>query len=171
MFTNGSIQEWIETNAARTPGGSAVEGAGGVLTYDHLNRRSNQLAEYLRRSGVKPGMPVAVAMDLSVDLFIATVALTKAGAIPMAAGPRGCFEFSDRTSVGFVLTDDSHFPNPGAWSVIDVPSERGLIACMPDCNVSPSVSEVRGPSASAVSSAEPRGVSLEWPRTKSVTRS
>src|SRR5262245_54856559 len=131
MFTGNSIQTLIETRAATTPAESAIEVAGGVLTYDQLNRRANQLAEYLRRSGVTPGAPLALVMDLSLDLFIAMLAVLKAGAVAVTAGPLRPNDSIPQCS-GFVVTDDNHPVSAKGWTVIDIPSERGLIAFMPD---------------------------------------
>ena len=135
MRTNGSFELLIEMQAACTPKAAAVEFAGDVLTYDQLNRRSNQLAEYLRRSGARPGTKVAVMMDLSVDFFIATLAVFKTGADHLRLEPYAS-ERVDFPPASLVLTDNNHSADLGDYNVIDVSSERGLIACMSDCNVS-----------------------------------
>ncbi|WP_036720653.1 amino acid adenylation domain-containing protein, partial [Paenibacillus sp. JCM 10914] len=50
-----------------------------TLTYAELNRRSNQLAHYLRQQGVGPERLVAICMERSVDLIVALLGVLKAG--------------------------------------------------------------------------------------------
>src|SRR5262249_62262226 len=49
------------------------------ITYAELNGRANRLAHRLRGLGVGQEVPVAVAMDRSVELVIALLAILKAG--------------------------------------------------------------------------------------------
>lgn len=49
------------------------------LTYEQLNQRSNQLAHYLVRKGIKPGDIVAVNIARSPEMIIAFLAILKTG--------------------------------------------------------------------------------------------
>lgn len=49
------------------------------LTYGELNRRSNQLARYLRRRGVGPEVLVGICLERSPDMIVALLAVLKAG--------------------------------------------------------------------------------------------
>jgi amino acid adenylation domain-containing protein/non-ribosomal peptide synthase protein (TIGR01720 family) len=49
------------------------------LTYGELNKRSNRLAHRLIRTGVKRETAVAILMERSVDMIVATLAVLKAG--------------------------------------------------------------------------------------------
>ena len=50
-----------------------------VLTYLQLNERANQLANYLRSLGVGPNVLVAIYMERSLLMVVATLAVIKAG--------------------------------------------------------------------------------------------
>lgn len=49
------------------------------ITYRELNKRANQLANYLRRKGLKAENNVAVSIPRSINIIIAIVAVLKAG--------------------------------------------------------------------------------------------
>lgn len=55
------------------------------ITYRELNRRSNQLADYLLQKGLKPGQSVALVLERSPEIIIALLAILKCGAcyVPM----------------------------------------------------------------------------------------
>lgn len=69
----------IEQQAARTPDAVAVTHGGITLSYAQLDRESNRLAHHLRALGVKPDVPVAIAMDRDPLLVVALLATLKAG--------------------------------------------------------------------------------------------
>jgi amino acid adenylation domain-containing protein/non-ribosomal peptide synthase protein (TIGR01720 family) len=75
----GGLHEQVERQAARRPRAPAVCCAGVTLDYGELNARANQLARRLRELGVSADTPVGVAMDRSVDLIVALLAVLKAG--------------------------------------------------------------------------------------------
>ncbi|MFE2442996.1 amino acid adenylation domain-containing protein [Streptomyces sp. NPDC059426] len=68
------FEEW----AARTPDALAVTGAE-RLTYAELDVRANRLAHRLRDAGVGAETPVAMVLERSADVVVATLAVTKAG--------------------------------------------------------------------------------------------
>lgn len=78
-----SIQERFAAQARRTPDAVAVTSGGGRLTYRELNERANRLAHHLIDVGVQPDTPVAVLLERSADLIVATLAVLKAGACYM----------------------------------------------------------------------------------------
>src|SRR6202007_257413 len=57
------------------------------LTYFELDRRSNQLANYLVSLGVSPDSLVAVCLDRSLELFVALLGILKAGAAYLPLDP------------------------------------------------------------------------------------
>ncbi|HEU5226877.1 MAG TPA: amino acid adenylation domain-containing protein, partial [Ktedonobacteraceae bacterium] len=67
--------------------GERVRGLAG-LTYAELDRRSNQLAHYLRRSGVGPEVRVGLFMERSLELMIGLLGILKAGGayVPLDPG-------------------------------------------------------------------------------------
>ena len=58
------------------------------LTYAELDRRSNRLAHYLRRSGVGPEVRVGLCMERSLELMIGLLGILKAGGayVPLDPG-------------------------------------------------------------------------------------
>ncbi|MGW1764052.1 non-ribosomal peptide synthetase [Streptomyces sp. NPDC002073] len=75
-----SIQGRFAEQARRTPDAVAVSADGGRLTYRELDERANRLAHRLIGLGVREQDPVAVLMERSADLVVATLAVLKAGA-------------------------------------------------------------------------------------------
>ncbi|HZD93601.1 MAG TPA: amino acid adenylation domain-containing protein, partial [Candidatus Sulfotelmatobacter sp.] len=73
------VHELFEQQAAKSREAIAAEFEDRQLTYDELDRRSNQLAHYLQKSGVAANAPVAVCMERSFELLVALLAVLKAG--------------------------------------------------------------------------------------------
>jgi non-ribosomal peptide synthetase component F len=74
------VPELFAAQAARTPEAVAVVFEDQRLTYDQLDRRSNQVARYLRRLGVAPDALVGLFMERSLELVVAILGIMKAGA-------------------------------------------------------------------------------------------
>jgi amino acid adenylation domain-containing protein len=77
----------FETQAAATPDARAIVAPEGTLTYGTLNARANQLARWLTDRGAGAETVVALALPRSLDLFIAIVAVIKAGAAYLPIDP------------------------------------------------------------------------------------
>ncbi|HHB89900.1 MAG TPA: amino acid adenylation domain-containing protein, partial [Anaerolineae bacterium] len=74
------VQALFEAQAARHPQRPALRFLDAWMTYGELNQRANQVAHYLRKWGVKRGELVALSMERSLDLIVATLGILKAGA-------------------------------------------------------------------------------------------
>jgi amino acid adenylation domain-containing protein len=81
------IQQAFEAQVARTPAARALLCAGETLTFDDLNRRSNQLARVLRAHGVGPEVLVGVCLVAPVDAVVTLLAVLKAGAAYVPLNP------------------------------------------------------------------------------------
>ncbi len=106
------VHERVQARAAETPDAPAVVHHGATLSYAELNARANRLARWLRSRGVGPDVRVAVLMERSADLVVATLAVWKAGGayVPLdAAYPaeRVAFVLQD-TRVPVLLTHERH---------------------------------------------------------------
>ncbi|HJP94906.1 MAG TPA: amino acid adenylation domain-containing protein [Pyrinomonadaceae bacterium] len=80
--TIGKSQNFVrtfETIAERFPNHLAVVGEDEELSYHELDRRSNQLAHYLRRLGVRPETRVAICMERSAKIVLAILGVLKVG--------------------------------------------------------------------------------------------
>jgi aspartate racemase len=73
------IQELIEERVAKNPLAIAIEDGSRRISYEELNRRANQLANFLRKKNVAPEVPVAVCLKRSAQLLIALLGVLKAG--------------------------------------------------------------------------------------------
>ncbi|WP_029573870.1 AMP-binding protein, partial [Pseudomonas syringae] len=73
----------FEAQVQRTPDAAALvlasEGQSADLSYTELNQRSNRLAWQLREQGVGADVLVGVALDRSLDMPVALLAVLKAG--------------------------------------------------------------------------------------------
>ncbi|MBO0791013.1 MAG: amino acid adenylation domain-containing protein, partial [Ktedonobacteraceae bacterium] len=73
------IHQLFEAQVEKTPEEVAVVFEGERLTYDELNRRANRIAHTLREMGVGPDTLVGVAMERSLEMVVALLAVLKAG--------------------------------------------------------------------------------------------
>ncbi len=76
---NICLHKLVELQVAKTPEAVALCLENAQISYQELNGLANQLARYLQSLGVKPGMPVAICMDLGLDLAVAVLGIIKAG--------------------------------------------------------------------------------------------
>ena len=75
-----TIAELFEERAAKCPNKTAVVYDDISLTYKELNRRSNQLAHFLRNAGAKADTLVALSVSSDFHLIIGILGILKAGA-------------------------------------------------------------------------------------------
>jgi fatty-acyl-CoA synthase len=60
---------------------TAIKFAGQDVTYDDLNRQSNQLAQAFTHSGISVEVPVALILSNSIEYVVSDLAIMKAGAV------------------------------------------------------------------------------------------
>ena len=72
------VHELFEDQARRTPDAVAIAYKQRALTYADLDRRSNQLARYLRNLGVGPEVRVGVCMARGPEMLVVQLAILKA---------------------------------------------------------------------------------------------
>jgi amino acid adenylation domain-containing protein len=73
------VPDLVTRQATLTPDALAISAGSERLTYLELDRRSNQLAHYLRGLGVNPGSVVGLCLESSTDFPVAALAILKAG--------------------------------------------------------------------------------------------
>ncbi len=83
----GTLPELFQAQVDRTPDAVALSGQGGTVTYAHLNDAANRLARVLLTRGAGPETLVAVAMDRSVALITALLAVLKTGSAYLPVDP------------------------------------------------------------------------------------
>jgi amino acid adenylation domain-containing protein len=81
------VHQLFEAQVERTPDAIAIAYDGGFLTYAELNRRSNQIAYYLRSLGIAPEIPVGICLEPSSDMIIGLLGILKSGAVYLPLDP------------------------------------------------------------------------------------
>ncbi len=96
------LHETFAAQAARTPEARAIASlrGGEGLTYGELERRSNRLANRLRRLGVGPEVRVGIALERSPAMVAALLAVLKAGGAYVPLDPS-----YPRERLAFILAD------------------------------------------------------------------
>jgi amino acid adenylation domain-containing protein len=84
---NKCIHELFAEQAAKTPDRIAVVYENEQLTYNQLNCKANQLANYLQTLGVKPEVVVGLCVERSLDMIIGLLAILKAGGAYLPLDP------------------------------------------------------------------------------------
>ncbi|GER90177.1 hypothetical protein KDW_43390 [Dictyobacter vulcani] len=73
------IHDLFAAQAQRTPLATALIVGTERVSYEQLNRRANQVAQYLCKQGVGPDVLVGVCMERSVDMIVGILGILKAG--------------------------------------------------------------------------------------------
>ena len=81
------IHELFENQVEQTPDAVALVFEEQQVTYRELNNRANQLAHYLQKLGVSPGVPVGICLERSLELAIGLLAIVKAGGVYVPLDP------------------------------------------------------------------------------------
>ena len=123
---NVCLHDLFEKQVELTPDASAVSFEDQRLSYAELNARANQLANYLRRAGVRPETPVALYLERSVDTIVALLGVLKAGGayLPLeTAHPKRRIEF---------VLNDAHAPVILAQqrTAAMLPEHTGRVICL-----------------------------------------
>ncbi len=105
------VHQLFENQVERSPDAVAVVFNDQELTYRQLNGRSNQLARYLRKLGVRPELLVGICLDRSIDMIVGLLAILKAGGsyLPLDPGyPVERLKFMLEDSRVFLLLTQQH---------------------------------------------------------------
>src|ERR1700727_2047314 len=82
------IPDLVRSHARSTPDALALSSGSETLSYQELDHRSNQLANYLRGVGVVPGGVVGLCLERSLDFPVAALAILKAGCAYLPLEPK-----------------------------------------------------------------------------------
>ncbi|HSS51912.1 MAG TPA: amino acid adenylation domain-containing protein, partial [Thermoanaerobaculia bacterium] len=135
------LHELFEVQARRTPEAVAVVFGDQLLTYEELDRRSNQLARYLTQWEVGRGVLVGLFVERSVEMILGILGVLKAGGAYLPLDPsypmeRLAFMLKD-SGVRVVLTQDhlagalpaflkSRIPLDSSWDAIAAEADGAL---------------------------------------------
>ncbi len=122
-----AVHHAFEAHAQRTPHQPALAFGAASLTYAALNRRANRLAHALIAQGVGPDRLVGVAMERSVEMVVALLAVLKAGGAYVPVDPdypqeRQAYMLED--SAVNLLLSQSHLNLPSADHVVRIDLDR-----------------------------------------------
>jgi amino acid adenylation domain-containing protein len=82
-----TLHRLFEQQAQKTPHAVAVVCQNTQLTYQELDRYTNQLAHYLHKQGVCSETAVGICVDRSLDLFVGLLGILKAGGVYVPLDP------------------------------------------------------------------------------------
>lgn len=131
------VPEMVAAQAVAAPNAVAISAASEVLTYADLDRRSNQLAQYLKSLGVGPDQLVGLCVGRSPSMVIAALAILKAGGayVPLDStlpAERLGFMVHD-AEVPVLLTESAATAKlpKGSWHLVDLQKQTDEIASFP----------------------------------------
>jgi amino acid adenylation domain-containing protein len=84
---NKCIHQLFEEQVERTPYKIAISKEERQLSYQELNNKANQLAQYLQKLNVRPGDLVGICVDRSIEVIVGLLAILKAGGAYVALDP------------------------------------------------------------------------------------
>ena len=104
-----SIHEAFEQQVVRSPDSTALLFKGKKFSYQQVNEDANRLAHHLIKRGLQPGALVGIALQRSVEMVVALLAVLKAGAAYVPLDPSYPIE-----RLTFMLQDS------GVWGVVTI---------------------------------------------------
>ncbi|MBD2410518.1 non-ribosomal peptide synthetase [Nostoc calcicola FACHB-389] len=106
-----TINQLFEKQVSQTPNNIAVVHEQTQLTYQELNHKANQIAEFLRKLGLNQGEFIGIFKDRDINFLIAILAIYKAGGayVPIdSTYPQNRIKYMLANSeVRFLFTDTS----------------------------------------------------------------
>jgi amino acid adenylation domain-containing protein len=121
-----SVLTLIERVAAVYPERDAILFEEQRVSYRELNRRANQLADFLIKRGVGPDVHVAIAAERSIELVVGLLGIMKTGASYVPVDPD-----YPRARVAFMLDDAAAPVLVSQWPVAArLPAHRAELVCL-----------------------------------------
>lgn len=106
-----TVDGLLESQAKRTPNKIALVFQDGKITYEQLDKRSNQIARILKLKGIKRGDKVPIIVNRSIEMIIGIYGILKAGAAYIPVDPEYPSEriihMLDDCNANIVLSDKS----------------------------------------------------------------
>ncbi|MGH3753654.1 MAG: non-ribosomal peptide synthase/polyketide synthase, partial [Pseudonocardiaceae bacterium] len=134
-----TLPELVAAAVARTPDAPAVVYADGAVSFAELDARANRLARLLIAHGAGPERIVALALPRSVEIIVAQLAATLAGAAFLPVDPaypteRIAFMLADARPVLVLTVAEVAAGLPAAATVLvlDDPATAAAMAAMTD---------------------------------------
>jgi amino acid adenylation domain-containing protein len=127
---NKSVSELVAAQAAATPNAVALVARGDLITYGELDKRANQLANYLITLGVGRETIVGLCLERSPESAMCALAVLKAGGAYLPLDPaypteRLLFMLNDaRPRVLITRAELAGKFSEGPWKVISIDRDR-----------------------------------------------
>jgi len=129
-----TLPELFEAQAAASPDAVALVCGAEQATYRQLNERANQVAHYLRESGVGLETLVGLCFERSIEMVVALLGVVKAGGAYVPLDPRYPLErialMLEDAGVSVLLTQErltDMIPASGVVRLIEIDAEWELI--------------------------------------------
>ncbi len=126
------VSELVAAQAAATPNAIAVVAGKESITYGELDRRANQLANYLITLGVGPETIVGLCLERSLQSVMCALAILKTGGAYLPLDPayppeRLLFMLNDaQPRVLLTGTELAHRLSEGIWKVVTIDGNREI---------------------------------------------
>jgi amino acid adenylation domain-containing protein len=120
------LHQLVAGQAEQTPEKIAVSFEGQTLTYQELHQRSNQLAHYLQKRGIKPDDLVGICVERSLEMLVGLLGVLKAGGayVPIDPNyPPDRVEYMIENSDAKVLLTQQRL-------VKNLPTKEALVICL-----------------------------------------
>jgi amino acid adenylation domain-containing protein len=108
----GSIHQMVTESCQEHPEKIALRYRNKSMTRAELDRRSNRVARYLQKNGVRPGDIVGISMDRSMELIVGMLGILKSGAayLPMdPAYPNDRLSYmAENSGLNLILTEEEY---------------------------------------------------------------
>jgi amino acid adenylation domain-containing protein len=164
-----TIVTLFEEQVAKNPEVIALVFGQDWLTYKELNERSNRLAHYLQKQGVKAETLVPVCMERSINMVVGILGIMKAGGAYIPVDPsypedRIRYMLED-TGASIVLSNTANGEKLGESSipVIELDSDWELISGQSSADIDdkPSADQLAYVIYTSGSTGKPKGVMIE----------
>jgi amino acid adenylation domain-containing protein len=127
-----SVSELVAARAAATPDAIALMDRGELITYEELDQRANQLANYLNGLGVGPETIVGLCLERSPESVMCALGVLKAGGAYLPLDPaypaeRLLFMLNDAQPRALITRAEMAGKlSEGPWKVLSVDRDREI---------------------------------------------
>ncbi len=128
-----TIHQLFAAQVEKTPDAIAIVWENQQLTYQELDIRSNQLARYLIKLGIKPEKRVGICVERRIDMVIGLLGILKAGGAYVPLDPtypqeRLTYMLADAGVSVLIQNTEFEIPNSESLNVVHLTTDWNQIA-------------------------------------------
>lgn len=106
------IHQYFEEQVSKAPEIIAAVFEDKSITFEELNHKANQLANYLKSQGVKPNHLIGISLNRSLEMLVCILGILKSGAAYLPLDPnypeeRIAYMLTDSNASFVIMDDDS----------------------------------------------------------------